>query len=52
MLMFFEEYAKTNNPVLMFFDETPHELIKNHVVKEVYARYQQWCFENGLHYKL
>lgn len=43
-----DDFAITNNPVLGFFKENELEDIENHVTKDVYLRYQKYCFDNGL----
>ena len=43
-----DEFAITNNPVLGFFKENDLEDIDGHVTKDVYWRYQKYCFDNGL----
>ena len=43
-----DEFAVTNNPVLGFFKENDIEDIENHITKDVYLRYQKYCFDNGL----
>lgn len=42
-----ENFEKDNNPVLLFLEEVPAEEILNHETKEVFARYDTFCFENG-----
>lgn len=42
-----EDFAVTNNPVLGFFKETTADEINGHVTKDVYLRYQKYCYENG-----
>lgn len=43
-----DEFAVTNNPVLGFFNENELEDIENHITRDVYMRYQKYCFDNGL----
>ena len=43
-----EEFEETNNPILGFFKENDITDINGHVTKDVYLRYQKYCFENGL----
>ncbi|WP_307745916.1 phage/plasmid primase, P4 family [uncultured Phascolarctobacterium sp.] len=43
-----DDFAITNNPVLGFFKENEFEDIENHVTKDVYLRYQKYCYDNGL----
>ena len=43
-----DEFAVTNNPVLGFFNENELEDIENHITRDVYLRYQKYCFDNGL----
>lgn len=40
-----EEYEKTNNPVVGFIEEAK---IENESVNDVFKQYQCWCTENGL----
>lgn len=42
-----DQFEKDNNPVLMFLEEVPEDQILNHETKEVYARYDTFCYENG-----
>lgn len=42
-----DDYAKSNNPVLGFFEENSVDTIDGHVTKDVYLRYQKYCFDNG-----
>ena len=41
------QFEKDNNPILLFLDEVPEEEILNHETKEVYHRYDVYCYENG-----
>lgn len=43
-----DDFAITNNPVLGFFKENEADDIINHVTKDVYLRYQKYCYDNGL----
>ena len=43
-----EEFEETNNPILGFFKENDEKDIDGHATKDVYLRYQKYCFENGL----
>ena len=43
-----EEFEETNNPILGFFKENDVKDIDGHATKDVYLRYQKYCFENGL----
>ncbi|MGL5153095.1 MAG: DNA primase family protein [Clostridium sp.] len=40
-----DEYEKTNNPVIGFIEEAK---IENESVNDVFRQYQCWCTENGL----
>jgi putative DNA primase/helicase len=42
-----ESFERDNNPLLLFLDEVPAEEILNHETKEVFARYDVFCYENG-----
>lgn len=42
-----DDYAKSNNPVLGFFEENSVDTIDGHVTKDVYMRYQKFCYDNG-----
>lgn len=42
-----DEFAITNNPALGFFKENELDDIENHVTRDVYLRYQKYCYENG-----
>lgn len=42
-----ESFERDNNPLLLFLDEVPEEEILNHETKEVFARYDVFCYENG-----
>ena len=42
-----ETFEKDNNPLLLFLDEVEEEEILNHETKEVFARYDLFCHENG-----
>lgn len=42
-----DDYAKSNNPMLGFFEENSVDTIDGHVTKDVYMRYQKFCYDNG-----
>lgn len=42
-----EAFEKDNNPLLLFLDEVGADEILNHETKEVFARYDVFCHENG-----
>lgn len=42
-----DSFERDNNPLLLFLDEVPAEEILNHETKEVFARYDTFCYENG-----
>lgn len=42
-----DQFERDNNPLLLFLDEVPEEEILNHETKEVFARYDIYCHENG-----
>jgi putative DNA primase/helicase len=42
-----ESFEKDNNPMLLFLDEVEESEILNHETKEVFARYDVFCHENG-----
>lgn len=42
------EFERDNNPLLLFLDEVEDFEILNHETKEVFARYDTFCHENGL----
>ena len=42
-----DQFEKDNNPILSFLEEVPEEEILNKQTKEVYARYDTFCYENG-----
>ena len=42
-----ESFERDNNPLLLFLDEVEEDEILNHETKEVFARYDTFCFENG-----
>lgn len=42
-----ESFERDNNPILLFLDEVDESEILNHETKEVYARYDTFCSENG-----
>ena len=41
------EFERDNNPLLLFLDEVDDWEILNQETKEVYARYDTFCYENG-----
>lgn len=42
-----DSFERDNNPILLFFDELEEDEILNHETKEVFARYDTFCHENG-----
>ena len=42
-----DQFEKDNNPLLLFLEEVPEDEILNHSTKEVYARYDTFCNDNG-----
>ncbi len=42
-----DEFERDNNPILLFLEEVEENEILNHETKEVYARYDTFCYENG-----
>lgn len=42
-----ESFERDNNPLLLFLDEVEEHEIMNHETKEVFARYDTFCHENG-----
>lgn len=42
-----DQFEKDNNPILLFLEDVPEEEILNHTTKEVYARYDTFCNDNG-----
>lgn len=42
-----EEYEENNSPIILFFKETPEELILNEPTKNVYQLYQEFCIVNS-----
>lgn len=42
-----QEYAETNNPVLLFFKDVSEIDIVNNPTKEVYQKYQEFCIANN-----
>lgn len=42
-----DQFEKDNNPILLFLEEVPEEEILHHETKEVYARYDLFCHDNG-----
>jgi putative DNA primase/helicase len=43
-----EEYERTNNPILNFFDELDEADYMNEPVKKVYREYNSFCLSNNL----
>lgn len=41
------QFEKDNNPILLFLEEVEEHEILNHETKEVFARYDTFCSENG-----
>lgn len=41
------DFEKSNNPILLFLEEVEEAEILNHETKEVFARYDVFCSENG-----
>lgn len=42
-----KEYEESNNPILIFFNETNANEIENQSTSEIYLRYSTFCSENG-----
>lgn len=42
-----KEFERDNNPLLLFLDEVEENEILNQSTKDVYARYDTFCYENG-----
>lgn len=42
-----KEYEESNNPALLFFNEITEDGIINEPSKDVYKKYQEFCFANG-----
>ena len=42
-----DSFERDNNPLLLFLDEVEESEILNHETKEVFARYDTFCYENG-----
>lgn len=42
-----QEFERDNNPVLLFLDDTDEDEVLNHETKEVFARYDTFCYEQG-----
>lgn len=42
-----DEFERDNNPILLFLDEVEERDVLHHETKEVYARYDTFCYENG-----
>ena len=45
--MEFESFERDNNPILLFLEEVEDYEILNNETKEVFARYDTFCHENG-----
>lgn len=43
-----KEYEERNNPIILFFKETPVEEIENEPVNLIFQRYKEFCIENDL----
>lgn len=43
-----QEFEKTNNPILEFFDELDEDDYLNEPIKKVYQQYNAFCFGNNL----
>lgn len=42
-----DSFERDNNPILLFLDELEEDEVLNHETKEVFARYDTFCHENG-----
>ena len=42
-----DQFKKDNNPILLFLEEVNESEILNHETKEVFARYDSFCNDNG-----
>lgn len=42
-----ESFERDNNPILLFLDEVEEDEVLNQETKEVFARYDSFCHENG-----
>ena len=42
-----DNFERDNNPILLFLEEVEEDEILNHETKEVFARYDTFCHENG-----
>lgn len=42
-----DSFERDNNPLLLFLDEVEEEEVLNHETKDVFARYDTFCHENG-----
>lgn len=42
-----DSFERDNNPILLFLDEVEEDEILNHETKDVFARYDTFCHENG-----
>lgn len=43
-----KEYEERNNPIILFFKETPVDEIENEPVNLIFQRYKEFCIENDL----
>lgn len=43
-----DEYERTNNPIIMFFDDLEEVDYINEPTREVYKQYKSYCFANGM----
>lgn len=43
-----KEYEERNNPIILFFKETPIDEIENEPVNLIFQRYKEFCIENDL----
>lgn len=42
-----ESFERDNNPLILFLDEIEEDEVLNHETKDVFARYDVFCHENG-----
>ena len=42
-----DQFERDNNPILLFLEEVDESEILNHETKEVFARYDSFCNDNG-----
>jgi len=42
-----ENYEQTNNPILLFFKDTPEEEVENEPTKDVFRKYAEFCIVNN-----